>query len=70
MPREKSFNVSSRLTLCCTNIFSGTPVLHIQPSAEADWHALCCVPPAEAEIAPILGMGVRERTEGAAGAGC
>lgn len=45
-------------------------MLHIQPSAEADWHALCCVPPAEAEIAPILGMGVRERTEGAAGAGC
>lgn len=69
-PHEKSFNVRSLLTLCCTNVFSGPPVLQIQLSAKADGHVLCCAPPAEAEISLALGMGARERTEGAAGAGC
>lgn len=69
-PREKSFNVSSHLTLHCTNVFSGTPVLQIQLSANADGmcSAALLLPKQKSPLS--RGWGQEKGQSAAAGAGC
>lgn len=69
-PRDKSFNMSSHLTLHCTSVFSGTPVLQIQLHAKAD--ALCSAALLLPKQKSLLsrGWGQEKGQRGAAGAGC